>query len=98
MECEDLYICQSKRTFGEWLKEHIKAPCSSYDNSNNTGHNITVDNFRIVRREEQNLARTIKESIYMRVNGASLKKNIGKYHLSHIWDEILINTPELKLK
>ena len=52
----------------------------------------------IVGREDQNLIRTIKEALYIRVNNPSLNKNIGKYHLPHIWDEILCNSPELKLK
>ena len=50
-----------------------------------------------VRREVQNLIRTIKESIYKRVNNPSLNKNDGKYHLPHIWDEVLSNTQELKI-
>ena len=40
----------------------------------------------------------IRESIYIRVNNPSLNKNIGKYHLPHIWDEVLFNISELKLK
>ena len=49
-------------------------------------------------REEQNLSRLIKESMFIRVNGPSLNKNIGKYHLPHLWDEVLINNRELKIK
>ena len=41
--------------------------------------------------------RTIKEALYIRVNNPSLNRNIGKYHLPHIWDEVLHNTSELKL-
>ena len=50
------------------------------------------------RREDQNLIRTITEALYIRVNNPSLNKNIGKYHLPHIWDEVLCNSPELRLK
>ena len=39
-----------------------------------------------------NLARNIKESIYIRVNNPSLNNNIGKFNLSHIWDRVLLNT------
>ena len=46
----------------------------------------------------QSLMRTIKEALYIRVNNPSLNKNIGKYHLPHMWDEVLFNTSELKLK
>ena len=33
-----------------------------------------------------------------RVNDQSLNRNIGKYNLPHIWDEVLVNTAELILK
>ena len=59
---------------------------------------VTIDNFSIVGKEDQSLMRTIKEALYIRVNNPSLKRNIGKYHLPHIWDEVLLNILELKLK
>ena len=37
-------------------------------------------------------------NMYIIVNGPSLNKNIGKYHLPHMWDEVLNNSRELKLK
>ena len=80
------------------LKNTKKNPSPIFDHYNNTGHNISVDNFNIVGREDQNLKRAIKEALFIRVNNPSLNKNIGKYHLPHIWDEVLFNIPELKLK
>ena len=35
--------------------------------------------------------------MYIRTNDPSLNRNVGKYHLPHIWDEVLFDTPELKL-
>ena len=96
-KCEE-YIGESARTFGERFREHLKCPSPIYDNSNITGHSTTPDNFSIVGREDQNLMRLIKEAIYIRVNSPSLNKNIGKYHMPHIWDEVLNNITELKLK
>ena len=98
MECDEKYIGESSRTFGERFREHLKAPSPIFDHYNITGHNVTIDNFSIVGREDQNLTRTIKEELYTRVNNQCLNKNIGKYHLPHIWDEVLFNTSELKLK
>ena len=46
----------------------------------------------------EKLARTLKESMYIRANNPSLNKNIGKYHLPYIWHEVLFNTSELKVK
>ena len=51
-----------------------------------------------IGREGQNLARNIKESIYIKVNNPSLNNNIGKFNLSHIWDRVLLNTKGLTLK
>ena len=62
-----------------------------------TGHSATVDNFNIIRMEDRDLARTIKEAIYIRVNNPSLHRNVGKYHLNHLWDRVLFNTPGLKI-
>ena len=46
----------------------------------------------------KNLLRTIKEAIYIRANNPSLNRNVGKFHLPHIWDEVLLNISELKMK
>ena len=44
-----------------------------------------------------NLARNIKESIYIRVNNPTLNNNTGKFNLSHILDRVLLNTRGLTL-
>ena len=98
VDCDEEYIGESSRTFAERFKEHQKAPSPIFDHSNISGHQVNIDNFNIVGREDLNLSRTIKEALYIRVNNPSLNKNIGKYHLPHIWDDVLLNTPELKLK
>ena len=98
MDCNDEYTGEASRNLGERFKEHLKAPSPMHDHQNITGHDTTIENFSIVGREDQNLIRAIKEAIYIRVNNPSLNKNIGKHHLSHIWEEVLINIPELKLK
>ena len=59
----------------------------------NTGHPTTQDNYQIIGSKDHGIARTIKESIYIRVNNPTLKRNIGKFNLHHIWDRVLLNTP-----
>ena len=44
-----------------------------------------------------NIARTIKEAMFIRVNDSSFNRNIGKFQPSHIWNEVLFNTPDLHL-
>ena len=85
-------------TFGEIFREHMRAPSPIHDHCNITGHEVSLNNFSIVGREDQNIARTIKEAILIRVNDPSLNRNIGKFQLPHIWDEVLVKSPELKLK
>ena len=98
MECDEEYTVESSRTFGERFKEHPKDPSPICDNFNSTGHTTALENFSIVGREDQNLIRLIKESIYIRGNNLYLKRNIGKYHLPYIWHEVLFNISELKVK
>ena len=49
------------------------------------------------REGDHGLARTIKKSIYIRVNNLALNSNVGKYNLLHIWDRVLFSTPNLKI-
>ena len=74
LECDEEYIGDTARTFGEIYKEHLKAPSPIHDHCNTSGHNIILNNFSIVGREEHNLSRLIKESMFIRVNNPSLKK------------------------
>ena len=71
MDCDEEYIGESSRTFGERFKTS-KSQSPIYDHYNTTGHKISIDNFSIVGREDQNLMRTIKEALYIRVNNPSL--------------------------
>ena len=95
--CNEEYIGESARTLGERCKEHFKQPSPIHAHIQQTGHNTIDNSFNIIGMEEQGLARTIKESIYIRVNNPNLNENIGKYNLSHIWDRVLFNTSGLKL-
>ena len=60
--CDDEYIGETPRTLGEKYKEHLKAPSAIHHHSNQTGHPTNQNNFQIIGREGQNLARNIKES------------------------------------
>ena len=95
--CDEEYIGELARNFAERFKEHLKVPSPIYDHSNISGHTVTIENFSILVREDQNFNRTIKEALYIRANNPSLNRNIGKFHLPHIWDEVLLNISELKL-
>ena len=82
--CEEEYIGESARTFAERFKEHQKSPSPIHDDCNISGNKVGINNFTIIGREDQNLTRAIKEALFIRVNGQSLNRNIGKYHLPHM--------------
>ena len=97
IDCDEEYIGESGRTFGERFKEHLKAPSPIFVHQSSSGHETSMENFKIIGREENSLARTIKEAMYIRVNNPTFNTNIGKYNLPHIWDKILFTLPELKI-
>ena len=63
VDCEEEYIEESGCTFAERFREHMKAPSTIHDHHNITGHELSLDNFSIVGREDQNIVRAIKEAI-----------------------------------
>ena len=77
--------------------EHLKESSPIQVHSTQTGYSSTPENFNIIGREDHSLARTIKESIYIRVNNPTLNRNVGKYNLHHIWDRVLFNTTDLRI-
>ena len=98
LSCDDEYIGETSRTFGERYKEHLKDPSPIHQHSNHTGHSTSHNNFQIKGREVHSLARNIKESIFIRVNNPTLNGHIGKFNLPHTWDRVLLRTPGLNLK
>ena len=98
VDCEEEYIGESGRTAVERFREHTKAPSPIHGHHNTTGHEVSLNNFSIMGRVDQSIARTIKDAILIRVNDPSLNRNIEKYQLPHIWDEVLVKSPELKSK
>ena len=91
------YIAESGRSFGERLKEHLRAPSPKHYHSHTMGHPVNPECFTIVDRESQGISRNIKEAMYSHVNEQCLNRNLGKYQLPHIWDEVLWVTPSLQL-
>ena len=96
--CNDEYIEETSRTFGERYKEHLKDPSPIHQHSNHRDHPTRHNNFQIIGKEGHSLDRNIKKSIFIRVNNPTLNRNIGKFNLPHIWDRVLLDTPGFNLK
>ena len=74
--CDDEYIGETSRTIGERYKEHLKEHSPIHQHSNLIDHPTSHNTFQIIGREGHNLARNIKESIFIRVNNPTLNNNI----------------------
>ena len=96
LACDEEYIGKTPRTLGERRKEHLKQPSPIDGHIQYTGHTITDNSFNIIGREDWGQAKTIKESIFIRVNNPTLNQNIGKYNLSHMWTEFFLIPQALK--
>ena len=60
VDCEDEYIGESGKTFAERFREHLRSPSPIYDHFKTTGHEVSLDNFSIVGRDDQSMTRTIR--------------------------------------
>ena len=91
-------IRELSRTFGERLKEHLRALSPICQQSQVAGHPISVDCFTIIGRKAHGFTRAIREALFICINDSSLNRSLGKYQHVHIWDEVLQNTPSLHLR
>ena len=97
MDCPEQYIGESGRNFGDRFREHLRAQSPIHLHSQTTGHQVDLECFTIIDREAQGATRTIKEDMYIWVNDPSLNRNLAKYNLPNLWDEVLQDTPLLHL-
>ena len=59
VDCEDEYIGESGRAFAERFREHLRSPSPIYEHYKTIGHEVSLDNFSIVGRDDQGMTRTI---------------------------------------
>ena len=98
INCPDAYIGESGRALGDRVKEHLKAPSPIHQDSTTTGHPLDPDLFNIIHKEVHSHSRTIKEAMFICIHNPILNRNLGKYQLLHIWDNILQASPMLPCK
>ena len=84
MDCDEEWIEESARTFGQRLKEDFSVPFPLYNHANTTGYHTRVDNISNVGREPLNIARTINEAMYIRVNDPSLSRTLASSIVPYI--------------
>ena len=87
---------ETSGTFGERYKEHLKEPSPIHAHSTQRGYSTTMEDFNIIGRD------TWPSQNYQEINihkdqQSHTNRNVGKYNLHHIWDRVLLNTPNLKI-
>ena len=97
INCTEAYKGETGRALRDRVNEHLKAPSPMHLHSNTTGHPLNPDCFNIINKETHSSSRTIKESMFTRVNDPMLNRNLGKCQLPHVWDNILQDAPMLHI-
>ena len=98
IHCSSSYIGECGRSLGERVKEHPKAPSPIHLHSTTTGHPMDPNQFNIMHKDVHSQSRTIKEAMFICVQDPPLNRNIGKYQLPHIWDQLLQSSPVFQPK
>ena len=62
VDCKEEYIGEPGRTFADRFREHMRATSPIRDHHDTTGHDLSLENFSIVGREDQSIARATKEA------------------------------------
>ena len=95
--CTMDHITKSGRTLGDRFREHMKAPSPIHLHNQTIGHQVDLECFTIIERVTQGTTRIVKEAITIWVNDSFLNRNLCKYSMSYMWEELLQDTPSLQL-
>ena len=91
------YIEKSGRALADTVKEHLKAP-PIHQHSTTTGHPLDPDLFNIIHKDVHSHSRTIKKAMFICIHDPTLNRNLGKYQLLPIWENLLQASLTLQLK
>ena len=96
--CEEEYNEESGRTFADRLQEHLRAPSPIYNMVSllDTVSMWTV--FPLWVGRHLAITRSNKEAMFIRVKDPSLNRDLGKFQIPHIWNEVLHVTPTFLFK
>ena len=92
--CPDSYIGETERTLRARFQEHcrpssVNSEISRHIHKDSPGHNVDINNAKILEREPRWFERGVKEAIHIRAKVPSLNKDGGRHQLPHIWDRLI---------
>ena len=82
LTCDDEYIGETSRTFGERYKEHLKDPSPIHHHDNQTNHPINHNNFKIIGREGEPFVWIYQGIHFIMVNNPTLNNNVSKFNFT----------------
>ena len=89
--CDDYtlhtYIGERKRPLSVRFKEHCKLdkPTGVGDHCKATGHSVSMDNVRVLDREQDWLKRKVKEAIHIKQRAPSMRPGLPV--ATHLWSD-----------
>ena len=95
--CDNVYIGETERTLRARFSEHRRPSTTTSEVSNHIfrehpGHKVDLKNVKVLSRDTRWYERGVRESIHIRTLRPSLNRDGGRHQLSHIWDNLLVNT------
>ena len=94
-KCESFYIGETGRTLKARAAEHRRPSTTTSEVSQHLhlkgrpAHQVSMDNIKILDREQAWFPRGVKESLYIRMLRPDLNRDGGRHQLPHLWDDLL---------
>ena len=94
-KCKESYIGETERSLKTRFQEHRRKSSvkSSYVAQHihieSPGHHVSLDEVKILDREDKKFERGVKEAIYIRAFQPSLNQDGGRYTLPKVYDPII---------
>ncbi len=99
--CSASYIGETCRMLEERIKDHITDPNSSIKQHHiTTGHplpSVNDNGVKVIGREVNSFKRKVKEAIFIKTNDPVLNRNVGKFNLPPIYDQLFEDGGQDKL-
>ena len=87
--CRASYIGETKRPLGVRSKEHKRESSPVTLHARDTGHNIPIDQAKIIDQDESWFGRGVREACHIRIRRSSLSRDGGRYHLPAVYNSLL---------
>ena len=89
-------VASNIKTRANWKATQSTVHKSAITDHVESNHVISWDEARILGRESDRYKRWIKEAITIIKQGATMNRDEGQYHLTHVFDDLLVDKTSRK--